>query len=231
VADKPEKLNASAPGSAVAVAQAGAAPATAQNKTEIAYLLKYRTSEKFKAMHLDATKWAFKNLLPYKCKNINALEGARSAINIIQAFIFNKETGEPEFGHWRETTKFTACGRRHLQHIEFIARGAGDLRAVVMAPGDSIADHALQADVVVTMKAMLADKYKRTKSAKDVDDSVSCDSTHLIDTELLSKNLPDPPSNWRESWYFDQCGSVTATNIGFETTPMGIMFKADISAR
>jgi hypothetical protein len=102
---------------------------------------------------------------------------------------------------------------------------------LVMAPGDSIADHALQADVVVTMKAMLADKYKRTKSAKDVDDSVSCDLTHLIDTELLSKNLPDPPSNWRERWYFDQCGSVTATNIGFETTPMGIMFKADISAR
>ncbi|MFT5438833.1 MAG: hypothetical protein ACI9MJ_000694 [Alphaproteobacteria bacterium] len=229
LADKPEKLSAPA---TVLAASLSSPPATAQNQAEIAYLAKYRTSEKFKAMHLDATKRAFKNLLPYQCKNVDVLEGGRSKISIIQTFIFNKETGEPEIGHWRETTKFVACGRRHLQHIEFMMVGPDDVRAVPMAPGDSIANHELQGNVIATLKHVATGIYQRAKSAKGIDDSVSCDSMNLIDTELLSKNLSNPPMKWQERWHIDQCGLVTATDIQFETTPgMGVSFKFDSSAR
>jgi hypothetical protein len=183
-------------------------------------------------MHLDATKWAFKNLLPYQCKNIDVLEGGRSKISIIQTFIFNKETGEPEIGHWRETTNFVACGRCHFQHIEFMLVGPDDVRAVPMALDDSIANRELQGDVLATPKYVATGIYQRVKSAKGIDDSVSRDPMNLIDTELLSKNLPNPPLKWQERWHIDQCGLVTATDIRFETTlGKGTGFKFDTSAR
>ena len=200
--------------------------AAAQSETDLEAFGEYRGSDDFKAMHMDATKWMLKNLMPYGCKSIQVLDGGMSSINILRPVEFDDDTGEPESGKWRETTRFVACGRRSIQHIDFEVRGPGDVRAINMAPGDSVANHLLQRDVYFTLRHVFIGNYKQAKSAAGMDDKGSCDSIRLIDTEMLTSDPPSPLLKWQERWHVDYCGRVVKTEIQFETTPgVGTTFK------
>ncbi len=200
--------------------------AMAQSVTDLEKFREYRSSENFKSMHLTATKWMLRNLLPHGCKNLQVLGGGMSAIKIIQTVDFGDETEEPESGKWRETTRFVACGQRSIQHIDFEVSGPGDVRAINMAPGDSIANQQLQGDVYNTLSHVFIGSYKQARLAAGMDGDGTCESRRLIDTEMLTPGQPSPPLKWRERWHVDHCGLVVKTEIRFETTPgIGTVFK------
>ncbi len=78
-------------------------------------------------------------------------------------------------------------------------------------PGQSAADHVLQADAA-QMVLML-----ESASAK------TCKQSKIVNTELVDYSATHSPGkdSWTERWTVDRCGEIVYYSIGFIPSPSG----------
>jgi hypothetical protein len=135
---------------------------------------------------------------------------AAPAFEMTAAFPFQVE---PTDVIWVE--RYNVACKKPLHRSLLVFLKDGEITAVPITPGATLADPRLQVDA-----RTFAASAAVTQASKE------CDEAMVVDTEV-TKQPPQGGGPWKERWYVNACGEVKAVDVRFTPSAGG---GTDISA-
>ena len=174
-------------------------------------------------LHDQLVRDALARFPPDVFQRCPALVSKGSTVHVEEAISVGAD-GLPNAGAWKQSFPVSGCGNDTTLNIYFVA-SSQEIRTVIAAPGDTLADPRLQADglkyavVAAAQTARTCQRFEITNTRWDGYDRSSAG-------EPLPAPGAKPKVAWNETWTLTGCGMAYDVPMTFVPQTVGTVIGA-----